>query len=319
MGKTTSLNLARTEKNDEFYTRYEDVEKEAENYSGQLEGQHIYCPCDDYRFSKFVQFFKDNFHRFKLKKLTATNYDIGAGAYVYEYDGENEKIAQLPGSGDFRSDEVIEYLKQCDIVVTNPPFSLFREFIAQVLEYDKKFLIIGNVNAIPYKEIFPLIQNNKIWLGVSAFNTGMYFEVPENYVYADSYKSDRIRDGKKVMRVSSICWFTNLDNKKRHAALELTKTFSSEYPHYYNYDAIEISKVVDIPLDYDGVMGVPITFLNKYCPDQFEIVGCCEPCIELETYKKAPCFKGEIKSRQILKNGVLCQKTYHRILVQFKK
>ena len=165
-------------------------------------------------------------------------------------------------------------MKKFDIFCTNPPFSLFRQYVAQLFEYKKDFLIIGNVNAISYKEVFPLIKENKMWLGVSSFNKGMYFGVPDDYTYADTYKFDRERNGKKVMRVSSICWFTNLDHKKRHEELLLYKKYNAEeYPEYDNYNAIEVGKTKDIPMDYNGIMGVPITFLDKYCPTQFEIVG----------------------------------------------
>ena len=229
-------------------------------------------------------YFSLNYEFLGLKGLICTKYNPNGKGKKYEYYGDlngnnypdEEEVftSELEGDGDFRSEECIGLLKKCDIVCTNPPFSLFRQYVAQLFEYKKDFLIIGNVNAISYKEVFPLIKENKMWLGVSSFNKGMYFGVPDDYTYADTYKFDRERNGKKVMRVSSICWFTNLDHKKRHEELVLYKKYNEEeYPKYDNYDAIEVSKVTDIPMDYYGVMGVPITFLDKYCPEQFEIVG----------------------------------------------
>ena len=272
MRSNSNLHKARKARADEFYTQYIDIEKEIQNYN--LEGKKIYLNCDDYRYSNFVKYFKDNFSTLKISFLTASNYDNGEGAYRYEYDGVEEKITALKGNGDFRSEECVELLKEADVVVTNPPFSLFREYIAQLMEYNKKFLILGNTNAITYNEIFPYIKNNELWLGCSTFNTGVYFEVQDNYEYADTYKFIREINGKKVMRVSSICWFTNISNEKRHEPLYLYKKYNPvEYPKYDNYDAIECGKVADIPINYYGVIGVPITFIDKYCPEQFEILG----------------------------------------------
>lgn len=272
--KNSNLHKARKAKNDEFYTQLIDIEKELIHYNENLCNKIVYCNCDDYRVSNFVKYFKNNFTKLKLKKLIATNYNIGSGAYKYEFDGVNENIIILKGNGDFRSDECIEFLKEADVVVTNPPFSLFREYVAQLMEYDKKFLILGNIQAITYKEVFPFIKNNKLWLGCSTFNSGVYFKVPNDYQYADTYKFDRERNGKKVMRVSSICWYTNIEYSKRHHPIDLYRRYNQEdYPKYDNYDAINVDKVSEIPIDYDGVMGVPITFLGKYCPEQFEIVS----------------------------------------------
>lgn len=287
MTKNNNLHTAKATKNDEFYTQLEDIENELKYYKDYFKGKVVYCNCDGFlnkEKSNFFIYFSLNYEFLGLKGLICTRYNPNGKGKKYEYYGDlngnnypdEEEIftSDLEGDGDFRSEECIELLKKCDIVCTNPPFSLFRQYVAQLFEYKKDFLIIGNVNAISYKEVFPLIKENKMWLGVSSFNKGMYFGVPDDYTYADTYKFDRERNGKKVMRVSSICWFTNLDHKKRHEELVLYKKYNKEeYPKYDNYDAIEVSKVTDIPMDYEGIMGVPITFLNKYCPEQFEIVG----------------------------------------------
>ena len=287
MTKNNNLHTAKATKNDEFYTQLEDIENELKYYKDYFKGKVVYCNCDGFlneEKSNFFVYFSLNYEFLGLKGLICTKYNPNGKGRKYEYYGDlngnnypdEEEIftSDLEGDGDFRSEECIELLKKCDIVCTNPPFSLFRQYVAQLFEYNKDFLIIGNVNAISYKEVFPLIKENKMWLGVSSFNKGMYFGVPDDYTYADTYKFDRERNGKKVMRVSSICWFTNLDHKKRHEELVLYKKYNEEeYPKYDNYDAIEVSKVTDIPMDYEGIMGVPITFLDKYCPEQFEIVG----------------------------------------------
>lgn len=287
MTKNNNLHTAKATKNDEFYTQLEDIENELKYYKDYFKGKVVYCNCDGFlneEKSNFFVYISLNYEFLGLKGLICTKYNPNGKGRKYEYYGDlngnnypdEEEIftSDLEGDGDFRSEECIEILKKCDIVCTNPPFSLFRQYVAQLFEYKKDFLIIGNVNAISYKEVFPLIKENKMWLGVSSFNKGMYFGVPDDYTYADTYKFDRERNGKKVMRVSSICWFTNLDHKKRHEELVLYKKYNEEeYPKYDNYDAIEVSKVTDIPMDYYGVMGVPITFLDKYCPEQFEIVG----------------------------------------------
>lgn len=281
-----NLHTAKATKNDEFYTQLEDIENELKYYKDYFKGKVVYCNCDGFlnkEKSNFFMYFSLNYEFLGLKGLICTKYNPNGKGKKYEYYGDlngnnypdEEEVftSELEGDGDFRSEECIELLKKCDIVCTNPPFSLFRQYVAQLFEYNKDFLIIGNVNAISYKEVFPLIKENKMWLGVSSFNKGMYFGVPDDYTYADTYKFDRERNGKKVMRVSSICWFTNLDHKKRHEELVLYKKYNTEeYPKYDNYNAIEVSKVTDIPMDYYGVMGVPITFLDKYCPTQFQII-----------------------------------------------
>ena len=286
MAKNNNLHTAKATKNDEFYTQLEDIENELKYYKDYFKGKVVYCNCDGFlnkEKSNFFMYFSLNYEFLGLKGLICTKYNPNGKGKKYEYYGDlngnnypdEEEVftSELEGDGDFRSEECIGLLKKCDIVCTNPPFSLFRQYIAQLFEYNKDFLIIGNVNAISYKEVFPLIKENKMWLGVSSFNKGMYFGVPDDYTYADTYKFDRERNGKKVMRVSSICWFTNLDHKKRHEELVLYKKYNEEeYPKYDNYDAIEVSKVTDIPMDYEGIMGVPITFLDKYCPTQFQII-----------------------------------------------
>lgn len=284
MAKNNNLHTAKKAKADEFYTQLCDIENELKHYRQHFVGKVVYCNCDDARESNFFKFFSLNFEFLGLKKLISTGYkENGKGVkLVYTGDKNGNKmpdydeieVTELKGNGDFRSAECIELLKEADIVVTNPPFSLFREYVAQLMEYNKKFLIIGNCNAITYKEIFPLIKDNKLWLGVSSFNSGMYFQVPNDYEYSETYKFDKERNGKKVMRVSSIAWFTNLDHERRNQTIDLYMKYSNEYfPKYDNYDAIEVSKVCDIPMNFDNVMGVPITFLDKYNPNQFEIVG----------------------------------------------
>ena len=281
MAKNNNLHNAKRAKNDEFYTRLEDIEKEMCHYREHFRGKVIYCNCDDPKESNFFKFFSLQFEFLGLKKLISTGYkENGHGvAYIYEGDKNENNLPddseirtyELQGNGDFRSEECIEFLKEADVVVTNPPFSLFREVVAQLVEYNKKFLLLGNNNAITYKEIFPLIMSNKMWLGYSNNKT-------MEFVLSDSYeKWDRIENGKKIGKVPAISWFTNLEHDHRNRPLDLTQRYDPRYyPKYDNYNAIECSKVMDIPRDYDGVIGVPITFLDKYCPNQFRIIGCTE-------------------------------------------
>lgn len=253
MRNNRNLHKAKKARADEFYTQYADIEKEIKNYN--LEGKKIYLNCDDYRYSNFVKYFKDNFNKLKIAYLTASNYDNGECAYQYEYDGVEEKITALKGNGDFRSDECVELLKEADVIITNPPFSLFREYVALLMKYDKKFIIIGNQNAITYKEIFPLIKENKLWLGMN-------------------YCKEFIQPNGEIKNFGNICWLTNISNKKRNTPLVLYKKYSAEeYQKYDNYDAIECCKTAYIPMNYNGLIGVPISFLDKYCPEQFEIVS----------------------------------------------
>ncbi len=283
-----NLHSAKSQKKDEFYTQLSDIEKELKHYKGHFKNKVVFCNCDDPRVSNFFRYFSLNFEKLGLKRIIATcyknqNLDIfspntSEKALCLEYDGGDisnpeERIRTLDGDGDFRSQECIELLKESDIVVTNPPFSLFREYVTQLTKYDKKFLIIGNVNAISYKEIFKLIKDNMLWLGASIHSGDREFGVPNDYpLNAASFRVDD--NGNKFIRVKGVRWFTNLDYKERHEELILYKKYSSdEYPKYDNYEAINIDKSKEVPLDYDGVMGVPITFLDKYNPEQFKIIG----------------------------------------------
>lgn len=291
MNKNSNLHKAKKAKADEFYTQLSDIEKECSHYKEHFKGKTILCNCDDPRISNFFFYFSANFEYLGLKKLIATcykNQDINlfsegksekAVYIVYEGNRNGNKnvdnneldIRELQGDGDFRSRECIELLKQADIVVTNPPFSLFREYVAQLMEYQKQFLIIGHQNAITYKEIFPLLKENKIWLGNGFSRGNAYFRIPETA--SRDYAKGVYDEETKLVKFRNCCWFTNLDHSKRHEVIETGQTYSPEkYPKYDNYNAIEVSKLKDIPMDYDGVMGVPITFLDKYNPEQFEII-----------------------------------------------
>lgn len=270
MSKNFLLNKAKSEKNDEFYTQYCDIEKELIHYKDKFVDKVVYCNCDDYTKSNFTKYFKDNFNELKLNKLICT----GLNTKYYEYDGKNEIVKDLVSNGDFRGEECVEFLKECDIVVTNPPFSLFREYVKQLMEFGKKFLIIGNQNAITYKEIFPYIKDNELWLGLSMNGSNRWFQAPENYIVNEKCSGYKEIEGKKYFFVNSVTWFTNIEHNRRNQPLDLYKKYSNgDYLNYDNYGAIEVSKVADIPMDFDGVMGVPITFLYKYCPTQFEILG----------------------------------------------
>ena len=262
MAKNKNLHQAKTAKNDEFYTQLTDIEKELKHYKHHFKDKTIFCNCDDPKHSNFWKYFHLNFNYFGLKKLIATHYHKTEPTYKIEYTGEDDNdceigvVTSLETNGDFRSPECIELLQEADIIVTNPPFSLFREYVAQLMEYDKKFIIVGNKNAITYKEFFPLLKDDEVWLGC---NSPSEFSTPDGIT-------------KKLNGLTR--WFTNLDIIKRHEFLDLIEKYSPEkYPKYDNYDAINVNKVLDIPVDYDGVMGVPITFLDKFCPEQFEILG----------------------------------------------
>ena len=255
----TNLNKAKKAKNDEFYTLYSDVAKELAHYQQHFKGKIVYCNCDNPEWSAFWRYFHINFSAMGLKKLIATY--KGTPTYKMEYTGGNDidvtvgLRTPLKGDGDFRSQECLDILKVADIVVTNPPFSLFREYVAQLMEYGKKFIIIGSKNAITYKDFFPLLKDNKVWIGYNNVND---FQQPDG-----SFK-----------KFGNIGWFTNLGIKKRHEKIVLRKIYTpEEYPTYDNYEAINVNKTAEIPSDYDGVMGVPISFLDKYNPNQFEIVG----------------------------------------------
>lgn len=280
------LQKAKKSKSDEFYTQLCDIEKELEYYKKHFEGKTVYCNCDDPRVSNFFKYFYNNFQSLKLKKIIASCYknkhpcsNKNESGLFLEYNGEStgvdfNKINKLNKDGDFRNDENIELLKQADIIVTNPPFSLFREYIEQLINYDKKFLIIGNINAITYKEIFNLIKENKIWLGIHLGRGISGFIVPEHYeLYGTETRIDE--DGNRIVSPNNCLWLTNLDIEKRHKNIPLTKKYHGNeqaYPKYDNYNGINVNKTKDIPFDYKGVMGVPITFLHKFNPEQFEII-----------------------------------------------
>lgn len=277
-----NLTRAKREKNDEFYTRLSDIENELIHYRKHFKGKVIFLNCDDPYESNFWFYFHKQFKFLGLKKLIATHYVNGKKSFKFEYMGRDDNNiysgikTDLEGDGDFRSDECIKLLKESDIVVGNPPFSLFLNFINQLIKYDKNFIIIGNQNAITYKDVFPLIKENRMWLGVNA--KGMEFEVPNKPPYntRSSFRIDK-ETGKFYQKLGNICWFTNLEHYKRNEELILWKLYNEkDNPKYDNYDAIEVSRVKEIPKDYYDVMGVPITFLNKYNPNQFEILGCTE-------------------------------------------
>lgn len=274
-----NLHKAKEAKNDEFYTQLTDVSKEMMHYKEHFKDKVVFCNCDDPTWSAFWKYFHLNFAELGLKKLISTHYDREEATYKMEYEGGDDNNVKagvktpLEGNGDFRNQECLDLLDECDIVVTNPPFSLFREYVAVLMEHKKKFLIIGNMNALTYKEIFPLIRDNKLWYGASIHSGDRKFYIPDDYpLNASGCGVDE--DGKRYVRVKGVRWYTNLDYDARHEKLILWKNYTSlEYPKYDNYDAINVNKYSEIPVDYDGVMGVPITFLDKYNPEQFEILG----------------------------------------------
>lgn len=304
-----NLNAAKRAKKDEFYTQLPDIERELHHYWPHFRGKTVLCNCDDPYESNFFKYFALRFNQLGLRRLLCTCYDgspVRGTELLLHFDGEADEpkrqaymvdihaVPDLNGdgavdltdvrlllendrnalrllqTGDFRSAECVALLQEADIVVTNPPFSLFREYVSQLMDYGKRFLIIGPQNAITYKEIFPLIKDNKIWLGYG-FNAGnAYFKVPDN---KQTYAAGVYDEEKKLVKFRNCHWYTNLEIPKRHDELDLFCRYSPEdYPKYDNYDAIEVSKTANIPYDYDGVMGVPITFLDKYNPEQFEIV-----------------------------------------------
>lgn len=302
MGNVSStLTTAKVDKKDEFYTRYEDIELEVNEYlkvdPNIFKDKVVHCPCDNPEWSNFTKYFVNNFKKLGLKKLISTCYieDVSDGLFdlndekdktkngrVYiltkethsdDIDVDNLKYDYLETDGDFYNMEITNYRNQSDIIVTNPPFSLFRKFIKWCQPEKRKILLIGNMNASSCKEVFDLFVENKIWLGVTAFTTGLYFYVPDDYVYKDSYKFKKEIDGKKVMRVPGVCWFTNLEHTQRSKEIKLIDKDINEYQRYDRYDAIDVPNINLIPKNYTGKMGVPITFLNKYNPNQFEILG----------------------------------------------
>jgi len=288
--ENTALNSAKRNKKDEFYTQLVDIERELRHYRNHFGGKVVYCNCDDPYVSAFFEYFTKNFEFLRLKKLVTTCYksqqmdlfsqNDSEQAIKLEYTGgapnslptpDDIGVTHLKGDGDFRSKECITILKKADVVVTNPPFSLFSEYVAQLSSLDKKFIIIGHQNAITYKDVFPLLKENRMWLGYGFKRNMAHFIAPH---YEDTASDADHREG--LIRVSGVVWYTNLDHKKRHEELILVKRYrgnEDEYPRYDNYDAIEVSRTQDIPMDYAGVMGVPITFLTKYNPEQFELLG----------------------------------------------
>ena len=354
-----TLKSAKKNKNDEFYTQLCDIEKELSHYKEHFYGKTVLCNCDDPRVSNFFRFFALKFKEWGLKRLITTCYknqdvdlfsqnDCEKAVWLDYYGNPNDntstdfstvEVKELKGDGDFRSKECIELLKQADIVVTNPPFSLFREYVAQLVEYDKKFIIVGHQNAITYKEIFKLIKNNKLWLGYG-FKGGAAHFISS---YEDIATASNHKEG--MIRVSGVNWFTNLDIPKHHENLILYKNFTAEeYPKYENYDAINVDKTSDIPQDYNGVIGVPITFLDKYNPEQFEIVALgivgscdftCEKRMEILDKNGMPTGKYTINAKGTLyrkhletdtkpaafrdcETGELYQSIYARILIKKK-
>jgi hypothetical protein len=346
------LDKARKNKADEFYTQLKDIAAEMRNYKEQFHGKVIFCNCDDPYESDFFKYFALNFDFLGLKKLIATCYMgspiANTQLSLFDYESEKDKTTKSPhkieitivkdenldgavdlqdivtsltknekntltrlnGNGDFRSPECIELLKEVDIVVTNPPFSLFREYVALLMEHNKKFIIIGNTNALTYKETFRQIRDNTLWTGYTNFNVGMYFFVPD--CWEDYHK---VENGRKLVRVSTSCWFTNLDVKKHNEFMMLYKKYTpEEFPKYDNYDAINVDKTHDIPKDYVGVMGVPITFLDKYNPKQFEIIGLAASAgynYEIVGLEK----NSDIKDARPLING---KNTYARVFIKIK-
>ena len=322
MAKSLNKNLhqAKNAKKDEFYTQLADIENELKHYKDHFKGKTVFCNCDDPRVSNFFHYFSHRFESLGLKKLITTcyknqNMDLfstheNEKAVMLEYNGDKNGdktpnaeeigIIELQGDGDFRSAESIELLKQADIVVTNPPFSLFREYVAQLIEYDKKFIILGHQNAITYKEIFKLIKENKIWLGADNGGT-KWFQVNDDYDIATESRKKTVGE-RKYFSMGSICWFTNLDIAKRHEVLDLYKHYTAEeYPKYDNYDGINVNKVSEIPCDYSGAMGVPITFLDKYNSEQFEIIRFRkgDDDKDLTINGKSPYFRILIKNKKL--------------------
>lgn len=329
MAGNENLHAANRAKKDEFYTQLSDIENELRHYRGHFRGKTVLCNCDDPRVSNFSVYFVLNFHSLGLKRLITTCYknnepDLfsqnSCEKAVYAiYEGTPqcnsiEDAKQIPyrefenSDGDFRSPECIELLKEADIVVTNPPFSLFREYVAQLIKYEKKFVIVGHQNAITYKEIFPLIQQNRLWLGAGFKGCAGHFYSQ----YEDVASAGDHRQG--MIRVSGVTWFTNLDIAKRHEELILYKEYNpDDYPKYENYHAIEVGKSNDIPKDYDGVMGVPITFLYKYNPEQFEILGATE--------SEGKGFSNGlwIETSKVAQPVVHGQRIYKRLFIQIRK
>lgn len=313
------LQKAKKLKSDEFYTQLSDIERELQYYRPHFKDKVVYCNCDDPQTSNFVRYFLLNFKELGLKKLIAACYreqvndlfneDAGSNGFFYEYTGGNDELpnssnmSYFRGDGDFRSQESIRLLQESDIVVTNPPFSLFREFVAQLIKYEKKFLIIGNINAITYKEIFNLIKDDKAWLGINLGRGISGFIVPEHYeLYGTEARIDE--NGNRIISPNNCLWLTNLETCRRHEDIILTKKYighENEYPKYDNCNGINVNKTQDIPVDYAGFMGVPITFLHKFNPNQFEIVKFRkgDDGKDLSIDGKCPYFRILIKNKRL--------------------
>lgn len=376
MANNTNLGAAKAAKNDEFYTQYADIQKEINAYldynPDTFRDKTVLLPCDDPEWSNFTKFFAQNFERLGLKRLISTSYAVESKKYKYyepslfetespKFDADKTRVKgkifeltydtnqngrididdlewhYMEGDGDFRSKEVCKLRDEADIIVTNPPFSLFREFLNWIIEADKNFLIIGNINAITYKEVFPRVKSNRLWIGATNFNTGMYFLVPNGFEYSQTYKFERFIGGKAVNRVPGVCWFTNLDHGRRHEPLKLMSMKDNVrygkhkeicergYIHYENYNAIDVPYSDAIPDDYEGIMGVPKTFVDKYCPEQFEIIGIAEGDSGKELGLK-PFDRGLKKLNPSLRDGQLYymidgkpEKPYARILIRKKQ
>ena len=292
--KNANLNKAKKAKNDEFYTQFSDIEKELKHYKSFFKDKVIYCNCDDARKSNFFKYFYDNFDTLGLKKLICTGYNINGNGILCIYKGDkNINFTELEGNGDFRSEECIKYLKQADIIVTNPPFSLFREFITQLMVFQKQFIILGALNAITYKEIFRYIKDNDLFLGIN--NVKEFFQPNE-----------------QIKQIPTV-WYTNIVNNHKNNEIEFDRVYNeNEYPEYDNYRAIEIKRVKDIPKNYDGIMGVPITYLLIHSPNQFEIIGMTQNADYLEEVYKP----NQLKYDRAYLNG---KRLYPRILIKRKK
>lgn len=306
----TSLHAAKDAKNDEFYTRLEDINEEMNHYEDKFRGRVVFCNCDDPKWSNFWKYFHLNFEYLGLKKLITTHYESGeVQSYKIEYTGGNDEdfeegtITPLEQNGDFRSDECIALLDEADIVVTNPPFSLFREYVAILIEHNKEFIIIGSLNAVKYKEFFPYLKDNKVWIG---YNAPKKFKQPDG-----TFK-----------QFGNICWFTNLDIAKRHDNIETTYFYSKKdklYPELYPVfdelkDVINVGRVNEIPMDYDGIMAVPITFMDKYNPDQFEILDMLNRYTVLDYFG----VNDDVKSRHSHCCNINGEPTFSRVAIRKK-
>jgi len=321
MTKNKNLHNAKSAKNDEFYTQLTDIEKEMKYYRDFFKGKIVYCNCDDARESNFFKYFSLNFEFLGLKKLITTGYKAEGKGVVLIYEGDKNGnkqvddseiiVKELNGDGDFRSEECIEFLKEADVVVTNPPFSLFREYVAQLMEYEKKFIILSNNNAITYKEFFPYIKNGKVWLGRTLFTGKMpFFKVPNDYPLENN-RFEKRADG-LYKQVNAICWFTNVYNQNNKELLTaIDKYLNESYPKYDNYDAIEVSRMEHLPKDYDGVMGIPITGLKYLWDDGTLHIEIDDKVVQFEIVK----FRKGNDDKDLAING---KTPYFRILIRKK-